>query len=425
MLRQFQQAHRQWPVVIFLLVGLLVCPTLATAQAQEDERTKSLNSDARDQKEQVPKAESEVRNALREVQRLTAAGLTTSSTAKVIERLQKALGQVNDDTNLSAERRQALVRMLKDRIRVLQMEGSDEEDSQSRESKGKVEEDARATDQLRMLRLRASLQKLIKENKMGEASNSAAKPTRDRVGNPAAEATNRTTETSRQLTANRQAQNERNRSLTRALREVDQVATVPKDDVNYPADWKERTKNRTDNPVPMTDKEKAIFRTLKSTITVRFKDSRFEDVIEYIRTATGLRITMNKDTLDEANVSYDSTVSGDLKGVTVRFLLRKVLADKGLTFIIRNEAVEVVTPKFAKTLLVTRTYYVGDLAECACGLFSNEQAGMFMNMIQTSMDPKSWKENGGEGTISYNPATRSVTIKQSAEFHGVLSSGLR
>jgi hypothetical protein len=275
------------------------------------------------------------------------------------------------------------------------------------------------------LRLRSGLQKLIKENKMGESSTSAPKPIRVRVSNNAAEAANRTSETSRQLTANRQAQNERSRGVTRALREVDQLATVPKDDVNYPADWKERTKNRFDNPVPMTDKEKAIFRALNSTVSVRFKDSSFEDVIEYIRSTTGLKITLNKGSLDEVNIGYDSTVSSDLKGVTIRFLLRKVLADKGLTFIIRNEAIEVVTPKIARTLLVTRTYYVGDLADCACGLLSNEQAGMFMNMIQTSIDPKSWKENGGEGTITYNPATRSVTIKQSAEFHGVLSSGAR
>jgi hypothetical protein len=175
----------------------------------------------------------------------------------------------------------------------------------------------------------------------------------------------------------------------------------------------------------MTDKEKAIFRALNSTITVRFKDSRFDDVIEYIRVATGLPITLDKETMKDANVRYDSTVSGNMKGVSARFLLRKVLADVGLTFIIRNEVVEVVTPQFAKTLLITRTYYVGDLSECACGLFSPEQANMFMNMIQTSIDPKSWKGNGGDGTITYNPDTRSVTIKQSAEFHGVLAGGLR
>jgi hypothetical protein len=369
------------------------------------------------QKDQVAKPEAEVRNALREAQRLSA----TSATAAV-ERLQRALDQIDKDSDLSSERRQALKRLLKDRIRVLQIPPSGEDSSESRfpETKEQGDEESRLTDQLRVLRLQAGLKKLVKQNKMEEGSKRTGESVRNRFENPADHAATRTTEAGKQLTTNRQLQTERDRGVTRALRDVDKLAAPPKDEINYPADWRERTKNRTDSAVAMTDKEKAIFRALNSTVSVRFKESRFEDVVEYIRTATGLTIALDKESMDEVGLRYDSTVSFDIKGVTVRFFLRKILADRGLTFIIRNEVVQVVTPKIAKTVLVTRTYYVSDLSDSACGSFSTEEAALFMNMIQSTIDPKSWKGSGGEGTITYNPVTLSVTIKQSAEFHGVL-----
>src|SRR5262245_21773834 len=137
MLRHGQSNQWQFPASFFFIVCLLGFPALVAAQAKEEQ----AKSNVPDQKEKVPKSEGEVRSALREIQRLSAGGLTTSSTAKAIVRLQNTLAQVNDDTDLSPERRKALERMLKDRIRVLQTTPSGEEDKQSRETKGSTEED--------------------------------------------------------------------------------------------------------------------------------------------------------------------------------------------------------------------------------------------------------------------------------------------
>jgi hypothetical protein len=399
---------------------------LAFAGAVPAQRTGGRETDLQDtvgrQKDQVAKPGADVRNALREAQRLSA-----TSATKAVERLHQALDQIDKDSDLSSERRQALKRLLKDRIRVLQMPPSDEDSSESRfpETKEQADEESRLTDQVRVLRLQAGLKKLVKQNKMAEGGKRIGQSAGNRPDNCADVAASRTEETGKQLRTHRQLQTERDRGVTRALRDVDKYAAPPKDEISYPADWKERTKNRSDNVVAMTDKEKAIFRALNSTVSVRFKDSRFEDVIEYIRTATGLTIALDKESMDEVGLRYDSTVSFDVKGVTARFLLSRILAERGLTFVIRNEVVEVVTPKIAKTLLVTRTYRVSDLSDSACGSFSSEEVGLFMNLIQTTIDPKSWKGNGGEGTITFNPVTRSVTIKQSAEFHGVLGGGSR
>ena len=52
------------------------------------------------------------------------------------------------------------------------------------------------------------------------------------------------------------------------------------------------------------------------------------------------------------------------------------------------------------------------------------EAAMLIDLIQSTVDPQSWQANGGAATIAYHPLTRSLVIKQTAEFHGKLSGML-
>src|SRR5262249_4139738 len=147
---------------------------------------------------------------------------------------------------------------------------------------------------------------------------------------------------------NRQLQAERERRTNDALREVDRTAVVPKNDFELPKGWRARTQKRKgSNDIPLTDKERAILRTLDSTVSVAFRNSRFEDVIDYLQTLTGLRIIVDKTALEEAGVTYLSPVTLQANGVTVRSVLRKVLGDLGLAYVIKDEAIQVVTPQQA------------------------------------------------------------------------------
>jgi hypothetical protein len=312
--------------------------------------------------------------------------------------------------------------MLRDRIRVTQSTGTTAEepiDKQIRKITRRAEEEQRLTDQDRIRRLLEGIRKLQREGKTEEADKQAGELASKNPGNPAAQAASRTAAVANQVAANRQLQNERERGTAGIIREVDKTGLSPKGDVEFPKDWKTRTKGRTGSNVQMTAKEKAVFQALNSTMSVRFKDSRLEDVIEYLRTIAGLNILFDPVSMEDAGVTYDSPVSVNVKGVTVRFLLRKIVADLGLTYVIKDEVIEVMSPKKAQDLMVARTYYVGDLVA------NRWQAAQMIDLIQSTIDPESWRANGGAGTIVYHPLTRSLVIKQSAEFHGVLSGGLR
>jgi Secretin and TonB N terminus short domain len=241
----------------------------------------------------------------------------------------------------------------------------------------------------------------------------------------AAQAAGQMKQTADRIAGNRQLQERRDRGLNDTLGGVDRSALSPDRDITYPKDWQERTQARASSLNPMTAKEKAILRGLDSSITVRLKNGRLEDLIDYIRDKTDLNILMDPAALKEADVTYDSTVSLDVKNVSVRTALRMALANLGLTYVIRNEGISVVTPAMAKQMFTTRVYYIRDLLPSDWGFFSAIEAARLIDLITSTVEPQSWKVNGGEGSIVYDPVRRALVVKQSAEFQSVLSSGTR
>ena len=119
------------------------------------------------------------------------------------------------------------------------------------------------------------------------------------------------------------------------------------------------------------------------------------------------------------------------KNVTLRTVLRKVLGDLGLAYIIKDGSIQVTTPLRAKETLTVRTYYLGDMAlvtdfrlpAVLTQLQAVQNASQIIDAIQSSIDPQSWRANGGTGTILFDPRTLSLVVKQSAEVHFMLGGG--
>ena len=55
-----------------------------------------------------------------------------------------------------------------------------------------------------------------------------------------------------------------------------------------------------------------------------------------------------------------------------------------------------------------------------------QQANQLILMIMNTIEPASWQGVGerGYGTISYNPATMTLIVRQTAEMHYMLGGGL-
>jgi hypothetical protein len=386
-----------------LLAGgfLATAPVLAQAPAYAE-------SDALDQARRLrevaaQKVESGVRAVLRESERLIPA-----DPAKAIERLKTALSQVEDATALSEQRRATLKRLLSDRIRVAAATTA-EAAQHTYEQAEKMARVAEPTSEEKAFQLREGIRNWLKEN-----------------GKPAAQtAADRASAAADRVAENRRLQSERAQRANDALRSVDQTALLPKNDYELPKNWKVRTQNRRgSNDVPLTAKERMILRTLDSPLSVSFKNSRFEDVIDYLQTVTGLPIVVFKTAMEEAGVTYDSPVTLQVKNVSGRSVLRKILSDLGLAYLIKDQTVEVVTPQQAREMMTVRVQYVGDLL-FGGALARSIQAAQLIELITSTIDPQSWEVHGGPGKIYYDDLRRSLIIKQSAELQPVLSGGLR
>ncbi len=276
----------------------------------------------------------------------------------------------------------------------------------------------RLSDEEMTRQLLAGIKRLQNEGKLEAASRQAA-DVAARVPNPATQAASRIASVTNQLNAGRQSQQETERSNMGALAQVEKSRTIPKDDIEFPKNWKTRQPRRSSDEVPITAKEAKLLRALDATVSLQLSNQRLQDVVDYIQDRTGQTIILDKQAMEDAGVSYDTPVNVNLRGVTLRTALQKVFRDLGLTYVIKDELIQVVTPAQASQITRTQVYYVGDLVSNAF------QAAALIELIQSTVAPQSWAVNGGTGTIAYDPVRGALIIKQTAEFHPVLSSVLR
>ncbi|MCS7044935.1 MAG: hypothetical protein NZO58_01130, partial [Gemmataceae bacterium] len=149
--------------------------------------------------------------------------------------------------------------------------------------------------------------------------------------------------------------NERNLNTLAGL----QRGAVPIDgDIQFSKDWariSERGKPK------LTEKEIAMLRALNSTLSVNFDKLPFSEVINQLQNKAGISIVMDEASVREVNLDYSDPVTLNVNKATLRIILQKVLKDRGLTYVLKDGLVQVVTLEKARQMMVVRAYPVQDL----------------------------------------------------------------
>ena len=115
---------------------------------------------------------------------------------------------------------------------------------------------------------------------------------------------------------------------------------------------------------PRNEKEREIERKLIMPLSLDFKNTPLRQVVEDLRTWTGINIVVDKRALEEENLSLDQTVDMKLDGVSLKSALVNVLQQVKLTYVIKDEVLKITTEaqaKHDKDQLVLKTYQVADL----------------------------------------------------------------
>src|SRR5262245_56116580 len=149
---------------LVLSAALLVVPVAVAQSAGKDDDL--LTQTKRRQEVSAQRVEADIRDALKETQKLDA--------AQAVDRLQKALASLDaDDSPLSESKRDSLKRMLKDRIRVVQSTTGDKavEDATKELKEGRrADQDRKAAEQEKINQELKAIRKLQEDGKYEEAT---------------------------------------------------------------------------------------------------------------------------------------------------------------------------------------------------------------------------------------------------------------
>jgi len=419
---------------------LLVTLALAAIAADAPPSGDLLDQARRMNQVAVLQVEADTKLALREAERLAAA-----EPAKAVENLRQLLATLEADQKLAPERRDTLVRVVKDRIRVAQA-ATDKaavaaEDAKARavaEVARKAEDEKHAADSAQIKAGLNAIAQLRKDGKLAEANQKARELLQNHPQSVAVQVLNGVNTMTDQLAAFVEIRKEKEAGVVMAIRDIDRSAILPKGDIEFPKDWKEKTERRLKGQ-RLSEEEIKVLQALNTPIQPEFRSSRLEDVVNYLSTVTGRAILLDKSALDEAGFSYDTPVTfrRPPTGLTMRNVLRSVLGQGGLTYVVRDNVIQITSPPRARDMMVTKSYFVGDLVAVS-GMFGGapqwgmalDQAQLGQNvagvveMIQSTIDPQSWRGRGGEGLVGFNVPTMSLIIRQSAEVHAMIRGGL-
>jgi hypothetical protein len=324
----------------------------------------------------------------------------TLEPAEARELLRSVLGRLEDDLTLTERQRSSLVQQVRKRLRVLIQAARAQEEA----------EVAAAKKEIAQTRTR---NRTTDRSTGGERQNKGPSDTAKDFYKGAKD----------RLQTAKDLKNKKAKNLLDAQAEIDRSASQMMEQRITPR-FLAATERRQQK---LTAKEKALLKMLNSTLSVDFKDTTLKEALEFIQEKTNntLPIFLDEGSLKEANIESNEPVNFKIRKATVRTILKKILADKGLTYVIKEAAIQVVTPEKARQMMVVRTYPIGDLMGAPNPLFDPfgfqqlAAVNSLINVIKSSIDPSIWEQGG---SITFFPPG-SLIIRGPAEMHYQMGFG--
>jgi hypothetical protein len=423
----------RWTAAAVMLAG--VCGTAVLAQPPGNP---DLLSEAKArQKIADQKAEAEVIQTIRDAEQTA-----RTNPAKAVQQLRAAQSSLDLSAAVSPEARRSLTGMIQAKINAINGTGSaagprmDPNGAATRDAR-KAEFDRMMTEVREVREGISDVEKLRALGRNSEADAIVRRLAAKYPDNPSVIVLLRNDATAGQVADARLFAMDQNARLNQAYKSVDRSSIPPAGDVEFPKDWKEMSARRLQqNQLQLTEKEKKIISALDRPVTVDFQNRPLSEVLQDLSNQMDQPLFLDERSLSELGADLKRPITLQARGISSRTVLRQVLATQGLTFVVKDETIQVVTVEKARGMLVTRVYYLGDVVQ-GVGPFpggpliwgpqidyqqtmSNVQ--VIIDAIETSVDPLCWKKNGGPCTITFHYPSMSIIVRAPAEVHATLSS---
>ncbi|HEX5033759.1 MAG TPA: hypothetical protein VFW62_04710, partial [bacterium] len=170
-----------------------------------------------------------------------------------------------------------------------------------------------------------------------------------------------------------QARAMRHRNYLAALHQVE-ISLIPFSDeppIVYPSSehweeisrspWRSFRSSAVDIANKGKSKEQRILDALDADVDLEYPETPLKDVIDDLKDKYQIPIVLATKKLEEAAISLETPVTVNLRQISLRAGLRNMLGDLGLTYLIKDEVMQITTPEDAGSQLITKVYRVGDL----------------------------------------------------------------
>jgi hypothetical protein len=148
-------------------------------------------------------------------------------------------------------------------------------------------------------------------------------------------------------------------------------------------------------PAPPAAKSRA---GLAAKVNCKYVETPLEQVVADLGKQSGLAVSIDAKTLANNGIKADTPITCSLQGVSLESALGSLLRPLSLAWVPEKSGVKITTPEAAAKNLQTETYDVRDLL-----LATRGSSDPLVELITSTVDPTTWSQVGGLGTVSLGP----------------------
>lgn len=378
----------------------------------------------------IQKKENETKMALNEALRLSKISLTRAA-----EYLKPILDGIENDELIPAEKRDSLARVVRAQIKVYEKnvgvssaKSIETAQSQAQINDRLAEIDRSARENEKLSRNLDSIKNLRRDGFTAEANRNFEELARKYPNNPEIQAYGRMNKFQDNISAESKLRSTRSEMMLALQRDILKASIPVTGEMVFPDDWVEKSKRRTSGS-KLTEDDRKIMKTMSSPLTFSLKNEPFQSFLDIMEKQFGSPLVIDQQALQLLNITTETPITINARGWSTRTILRKVLSDLGLSYVIKDKSINITTPDRARETMTTRAYPIGDIiGNMNMNLPNTYNQSAFIQNVQNiinsimALDPKSWQPEGA-GSIVFEPSTMSLIIRQTAEFHFMVGSG--
>ena len=159
-----------------------------------------------------------------------------------------------------------------------------------------------------------------------------------------------------------------------------------------------------------------VYAAVAQKVTKQFSENSIKEVVDWIRNEVKLNVLLDEAALEEADILTSEPVSDSLVDEPLYLLLDRMNA-LNLGWFVEDDILTITTKKKALEHMVTIPINVGSYFDDGFGQDD------LVDVILTSIEPQSWEDGGGPGTLALLGDVMFIT--QSDEIHRKVSGLLK